>query len=74
MAKRSLDKKEEFELLKIVADKFLLFAVFILAIGFYRIVFNIGLFGYNAVIMLAGIVLLILFISILVREYDYIKL
>jgi hypothetical protein len=74
MKRRSLSKKEEFEIMKLVIDKFLLFSVFILAFGFYRIVSNIGNLGYNILIMVAAIILLILFAVILEKEYEYIKL
>ena len=74
MKKRSLSKNEEFEIMKLVIDKFLLFSVFILGFGFFRIVSNLGNLGYNILIMVAGIVLLILFAVILEKEYEYIKL
>jgi len=74
MKRRALSRKEEFDILKIVSSKFLLFAVFVLGLGFYRLVFIIGSFWYNIAIMIAGIVLLILFIILLVKEYEYIKL
>jgi len=72
--KRALSKVEEFELLKIVADKFLLFAIFILGFGFYRLLSGIGIFEFNILIILSGIILLALFISLLIKEYEYIKL
>ncbi len=74
MKKRALSKNEEFDILKIVADKFLLFAVFILAVGFYRLISGIGTFSFNILIIIAGIILLALFIALLVKEYEYIKL
>ncbi len=72
--KRSLTKNEEFDLMKIIVDKFLLFAVFILALGFYRLISGIGAFGFNILIIVAGIILMVLFIALLAKEYDYIKL
>jgi len=74
MKKRALSKQEEFDILKIVSNKFLLFAIFVLGLGFYRMVSAIGNFGYNVIIIVSGIILLILFISLLIREYEYIKL
>ncbi len=74
MKKRALSKNEEFEILKIVADKFLLFSVFILAVGFYRLIAGTGSFNFNLLIVISGVVLLALFIALLVKEYEYIKL
>lgn len=74
MKRRALSKNEEFDILKIVMNKFLLFAIFILGLGFYRLISGIGLFGYNIIIILAGVLLLVLFISLLIKEYEYIKL
>ncbi len=74
MKKRTLTKTEEFELMKIIFDKLLLFAVFILGLGFYRVLFNVGAFSYNLLIILAGIIFIVLFIAILIKEYDYTKL
>ena len=74
MKRRALSKNEEFDILKIVSSKFLLFAVFVLGLGFYRLVFDLGNFLYNIIIIISGIILLILFISLLIKEYEYIKL
>ncbi len=74
MKKRALSKIEEFDILKIVADKFILLAVFILGIGLYRIIFALGSIGYNILVIIAGVILLLLFIALFVKEYEYIKL
>jgi len=74
MKRRTLTKTEEFELMKIIFDKLLLFAVFILSLGFYRVLFQVGEFGYNLLIILSGIILLVIFMAILAKEYDYTKL
>lgn len=74
MKKRTLSKSEEFDILKIVADKFILLAVFILGLGLYRIIFDLGTISYNILIIIAGVILLLLFIALFVKEYEYIKL
>ena len=51
MKKRALTKSEEFDILKIVADKFILLAVFILGLGLYRIIFSLGPISYNILII-----------------------
>jgi hypothetical protein len=74
MKKRALSKTEEFSILKIVADKFILLAVFILGLGLYRIISGLGSIEYNILILFTGIILLLLFIALFVKEYEYIKL
>jgi len=74
MKKRSMSKTEEFELMKIVIDKFLLFAVFLLSFGFYRLMSGVGLFGFNILIILSGVILLLLFVALLAKEYEYVKI
>jgi membrane-bound ClpP family serine protease len=74
MKKRALSKSEEFDILKIVANNFMLFAIFILGLGFYRIISGLGNMGLNIIILISGIILLLLFIFLLVKEYEYIKL
>jgi len=74
MKKRSMSKTEEFELMKIVIDKFLLFAVFLLSFGFYRLMSGVGLFGFNILIIVSGVILLLLFVALLAKEYEYVKI
>jgi membrane-bound ClpP family serine protease len=74
MKKRSLTLNQEFELMKIVIDKFLLFAVFVLSLGFYRLITGIGSSGFNLTIIISGVILLLVFIVLLMKEYDYIKI
>jgi hypothetical protein len=71
--KRHMSKTEEFEIMKMVFDKFLWLGVGIMAYGFYKIVTLKDGFGTGFSIMLAGAVLLILFIILLVREYNFMK-
>jgi len=74
MKKRSMSKTDEFELMKIVIDKFLLFAVFLLSFGFYRLMSGVGLFGFNILIIVSGVILLLLFVALLAKEYEYVKI
>lgn len=71
--KRTITKQEEFEILKLVLDKFLWLGVFIMAYGFYRILgFNESVW-YGLAILFGGAVFLMLFVWILVKEYNYVR-
>lgn len=71
--KKHLSRTEEFEIMRLVLDKFLWLCVFILALGFYLVVTSTQSFAFSFSIMLAGIVLLVVFTVILVREYEFMK-
>ena len=70
--KRHLTRQEEFDILKIVLDKFLLLAVFLLALGLYLVLTSEN-FLLSLSIIIAGVILMIIMTIILVREYEFIK-
>jgi hypothetical protein len=71
--KKHLTRQEEFDILKLVLDKFLLLSVFLLALGIYNIVNASTSMLLGLVVMLGGVILLIILTVILVREYEFIK-
>jgi hypothetical protein len=71
--KKHLTRQEEFDILKIVIDKFLLLGVFLLALGLYKIIDASQEFTIGLTVILGGVVLLIILTIILVREYEFIK-
>ncbi len=71
--KRLITKQEEFEIMKLVLDKFLWLGVIIMAYGFYRIVSLDESFWYGFSVLAVGAVLLLLFVWILMKEYNYTK-
>jgi len=71
--KRHLTRQEEFDILKIVIDKFLLLGVFLLALGMYNIVTATTSMVLGIAVMLGGVVLLIILCAILIKEYEFIK-
>lgn len=71
--KKHLTRQEEFDVLKIVLEKFLLLSVFLLAYGLYKIMEVAGNMLIGLSIMLGGVILLIIFAAILVKEYEFIK-
>jgi hypothetical protein len=56
--KRVITKQEEFEIMKLVLDKFLWLGVIIMAYGFYRIVSISESFWYGLSILAAGALIL----------------
>lgn len=71
--KRTLTRMEEFEILKLILDKFLWLGVGIMAYGFYRAITVSQDVMYNIAVMLGGAILLLIFMTILVREYHFAK-
>jgi len=69
--KRHMTHEEEFEIMKLVLDKFLWLGVGIMAFGFYKMISLRESLGYGLSVLTAGAVLLIVFIIILVREYNF---
>lgn len=73
MTKRHLTHTQEFEIMKIVLDKFLLFGVFIMAIGVYLMVGTASSIAASFSVLGVGMIILMIFAIILVREYNFLK-
>ena len=71
--KKHLTKQEEFEIMKIVLDKFLLMGVIIMGIGLYLIVDAAANFAFGFAVLGVGAILLIIFAMILVKEYNFLE-
>ena len=71
--KKHLTRAEEFDIMKLVLDKFLWLGVGIMAFGFYKMVSANMDVWFGLTIMLGGAVLLIIFMMLLVREFNYAK-
>ncbi|GIU69625.1 MAG: hypothetical protein KatS3mg002_0861 [Candidatus Woesearchaeota archaeon] len=69
--KKHLTRQEEFDILKIVIDKFLLLGVFLLAYGLYKIIENTEEFAVGIAVIIGGVILLITLTIILVKEYEF---
>jgi hypothetical protein len=69
MAKKKLSRQEEFEILKLVLDKFLWVGVAIMLYGLYKTVTETSL-GFGIWIMVGGAFLLVLLMVLLIREYE----
>jgi hypothetical protein len=71
MAKRRLTQQQEFEIMKLVFDKFLWLGFLMIVYGLYNIMFDAVRSGVAWTA--TGIVVLGLFIMILVKEFEIIK-
>jgi hypothetical protein len=71
--KRHLTRQEEFDILKLILDKFLWLGVLIMAYGFYRLVSASEDIIFGLAVMVGGAILLFIFMTILVREYHFMK-
>ena len=70
--KKKLTKQQEFEVLKLVLDKYLWLGTGVMVFGLYKIVFAADFFqGFAWIIV--GSVLLLLFMWLIVKEFEFIK-
>ncbi len=69
--KKKLSQAQEFEIMKLVLDKFLWLGFTIMAFGMYQM-FNLDI-ANGLVIMLGGIIVLILFMILIVKEYEIVR-
>jgi len=70
--KKRMTEQQEFEIMKLVLDKFLWLGFIIMAFGIYKMI-STSVIGEGIYYLLLGIVLLILFLVIIVKEYEIIK-
>ena len=69
--KKRLTEHQEFEIMKLVLDKFIWIGFIFMVFGVYQI-FTVGwLFG--SIWFIAGVLLLILFIILIIKEYEVIR-
>lgn len=69
--KKRLTQNEEFEIMKLVMDKFLWLGTAVMAFGLYK-VFTSAI-SAGIYYLFAGAIVLIIFMIIMVREYEIIK-
>jgi len=66
--KKRLSQQEEFEIMKLVLDKFLWLGFGILAFALYSILTDNVMGGI--VMLVSGIVVLVLFMALIIKEYE----
>lgn len=69
--KKRLTVQQEFEIMKLVLDKFLWLGFILMAFGMYKMFTDTIYTGLTWIIV--GAVLLILFMLIIVKEYEIVK-
>ena len=69
--KKKLSQTQEFEIMKLVLDKFLWLGFAIMAFGLYKMVQTTFIQGFTW--MAIGAIVLIIFMVIIVKEYEIIK-
>lgn len=68
-----MSKEQEFDIMKLVLDKFLWIGVIIMGFGFYKIITLSQDFWYGFSVLIAGAVVMFLFTWLLVKEYHFMK-
>ncbi|MBN2459499.1 hypothetical protein JXB28_04410 [Candidatus Woesearchaeota archaeon] len=71
--KRHMTHDEEFQIMKLVLDKFLWLGVGIMALGFYKMISLSDELWYGLSVLVAGAIVLLIFIYILIKEYNFLS-
>jgi len=71
--KKKMTDQQEFEIMKLVLDKFLWLGLGIMAFGLYMIITSTDTVIRGFSFMIAGAIVLILFMVLLVKEYEIMK-
>ena len=66
--KKKLSQQQEFEIMKLVLDKFVWLGVIIMSFGLYSMVKGTVTYGFTWIII--GAIVLILFVALLIKEYE----
>ena len=69
--KKRLTPSEEFDIMKIVLDKFLWLGVGIMAFGLYKIFSGTSMSGLSLIVV--GAIILVIFLLLIVKEYEIVK-
>lgn len=69
--KKRLTQHEEFEIMKLVLDKFLLLGFAVMGFGLFAM-YKQG-FAQGMIITITGAIILVLFMAIIIREYEVVK-
>lgn len=71
--KQQLTVDQEFEIMKLVLDKFLWLGFGIMAMGLYVIVVQVENIFKGFAFMIVGAILLVLFMMLIVKEFEIMK-
>lgn len=67
--KRRMTEEQEFELMKLVFDKFLWLGFGVMAYGLYKMIAQ-GIIRNGLYFLLSGIVILLVLVGIIIKEYE----
>lgn len=70
--KKRMSEQQEFEVMKLVLDKFLWLGFIVMGYGLFKVL-DVGAALPGLWYMIAGAVILILFMIIIVKEYEVVK-
>ena len=70
--KKRMSEEQEFEIMKLVLDKFLWLGFIVMGYGLFKML-DVGAALPGLWYMIAGAVILILFMIIIVKEYEVVK-
>ena len=71
--KKKLTFDQEFQIMKLVLDKFLWLGFAIMAFGMYMIIIDSNYIFKGISFMIVGVIILVLFMMLLIKEYEIIK-
>ncbi len=71
--KKKLTEDQEFEIMKLVLDKFLWLGFGIMAFGLLMILLQVDNIFKGFMFMIVGAILLVLFMMLLIKEYEIMK-
>ncbi len=71
--KKKLSPQQEFEIMKLVLDKFLWLGFGIMGLGLFIIITQVENIFKGFAFMIVGAILLVLFMMLLIREYEIMK-
>lgn len=69
--KKRLTPSEEFEIMRLVLDKFLWLGVIIMGFGLYKIFEGVSMSGLSLIII--GAIILVIFLILVVKEYEIVR-
>ena len=69
--KKRLTATEEFQIMKLVLDKFLWMGTLIMAFGLYKVFMGTNMSGISLIIV--GSIILVIFLIIIIKEYEIVK-
>lgn len=71
-AKKRMTAEQEFQVLKLVLDKYLWLGTGIMAFGLYKLIVDMNM-AQGISMIISGTVLLLLFVWLIVKEYEFLR-